>query len=267
MKSALIAAKYSPIGTRKIGGVQSWSETIGHELEALGYRVEFWDSTCTHAPGIHDIGIFANGRHTRHLFGNVGRSIYFAHGIIDEESPYPGCDVYAAVSEEVRDYWGMDCPVIRQPIDLDYWQPSHAERRGLVRYSYRSGLEDAPIAAMLLGTTYRHRKNLHKSQARRIMRGSACILASGRSALEAMACGAPVVICDSRTTYMKPMMDCNTEYQMTRSYSGRGGVEPTPERIAAAARCAVSHGSMRYHVEAHHDSKIIMREILEAIGC
>jgi hypothetical protein len=76
-----------------------------------------------------------------------------------------------------------------------------------------------------------------------------------------MACGAPVVIVDDRP-YQGPLHDPATLGSRARNYSGRGGIKPTAENINHAIDAAVQAGSLRAHVEAHHDARKIVQELL-----
>lgn len=257
----LMASKFVPTGRSPVGGVQTWSATVAKELIRRGHVVHFWEPGFPD-PGRYDLGIFANHRHTDHLFCNADKTLLITHGIIQEEKPVYGCDFVAAVSEEVRDHWELDCPIIRQPIDLDFWTEQITRRQAVIRYSYRAGLPEAQHAASILGLPYYHNRKLDHHTAKPMLQRAQCVLASGRSALEAMACGAPVVIADARTHYMKPLFSTDIEGQMERSYSGRGGHVPTPDGLCEAIRAAIQRGSLRGWVEKHHDSKKIVDQIL-----
>lgn len=254
----LIAAAHSPEGGLAIGGVQSWSVTVGLELERLGHDVEYWGLDHDSPRGTFDAGIFANLGHTGHLLSLCGRALRVAHGIIEDERGGPG---FAATSEEVKHFWGCDGPIIRQPIDLDFWHVAREPREYLTRFSYRGGLECLPVIAGHMGLEYRHVSTLSAPAARDVLQRSAVVVASGRAAVEAMACGVPVVLADDRA-YQGPLLDVHPEGAMTRNYSGRGGVVPTYGLVQAAIEQAIAYGSLRAHAEAHHDVCKITREIL-----
>ena len=52
-------------------------------------------------------------------------------------------------------------------------------------------------------------------------------------------------------------------HAMERNYSGRGGVAPTPETLAAAIRKAQFLAPRREHVQQFHNVSDIVRELLD----
>lgn len=262
----LLAAKHAPEGRRPIGGVQSWCRTVAAELRRIGHEAVTWGPEQPLPAGRFDLGIVANARDTGVALEKCDRVLAVCHGIIPAEHPPAGVPV-VFTSEGVRDHWGGTGPVIRQPIDLAFWSPAEAERRYLTRFSYRRGLDFLPAVARRLGLDFRQVASLSPEDARYALWQSACVLATGRAALEAMACGVPVVICDHRMAYQGPLLDEDVEGAMTRNYSGRGGVEATPAAVAAAVGRAMARGSLRAHVERHHGVSAIVGQLLEAGGC
>lgn len=265
----LLAAKYIPGGRRPIGGVQSWIGTVGAELRRRGHEVELWEPGMPPA-GWADAALLANLQHTRHLADNARRVVQVCHGLIDEEAPGAGVAGYVFVTPEVREHWLMPAcwPVVRQPIDTAFWSPAASRPEGgpLVRYSYRSGLQWLGSVAERLGVEYLHLRDADHASARDVLRRASCVLASGRAALEAMACGAPVVICDNRSTYQPALLATPAPAQIDRNYSGRGGVQPTAVNVEAAARDAIAAGSQRDWVLQHHDARRITEELLCCIS-
>ena len=247
-----------------IGGVQSWTATVGRELQRLGHEVAFWGPERPLPAGRFDAGVVANVPHTRAALARCGRVLVVSHGIIPDEGP--AGERVAYTSEGVRDRWKGAGPILRQPIDLAFWTQTDAPRRFLTRFSYRRGLDFLPALAKRMGLQFRHVADLPPLDARAALRESAVVLATGRAALEAMACGAPVVICDNRK-YQGPLLDPDTLGAMARNYSGRGGVVPTPANVAEAVQRAMGAGSLRSHVEAHHDARAVTQQILEAMAC
>lgn len=259
----LLAAKFMPTGPRPIGGVQSWVDTVAGELVRLGHEVAPWQPGFPALAGRFDLGILANWGHTEHLADACDRVLVVSHGIIAEEAPPAGVPV-AFTSEGVRDHWGGAGAVVRQPIDLGFWSPCAPRGNDLVRYSYRGGLAWLPNAAQALGMGFRHLRDVNHAEAREALSRAGCVLATGRAALEAMACGAPVVICDHRSAYQGPLLDPDTCGSLARNYSGRGGVAPDVRGVIEGVRKAKAAGSLRAHVEGHHDARVIVKHLLGA---
>lgn len=254
----LLAAKFVPSGPRPIGGVQSWIATVRAELERRGHAVTEWQPGFP-APAPCDLGVLANWTLTGHLQSLCRRVVNVSHGIIPPEAPGPA-DVTVYVSEGVRAHWRGAGEILRQPIDLAFWTPGESPRqREAVRFSYRHTETPCAEAAAALGLSYRHLCNVTPAEARAALRSAGVVFASGRAALEAMACGAPVVICDHRASYQGPLMDTDLGRQMANSYSGRGGWTPTPGGLVKAAREALPR---RDWVETHHDAARVVDRLL-----
>lgn len=262
----LLASKRAP-GTpgRRDGGVQTYASTIARELHQMGHAVDITGAADIAPADHYDIGIFANAKHTANLTRFCDRVILVSHGIVEDERPSQGFGAVAYTSEGVKRHWGGVGPVIRQPIDLAFWCPDGRKRSGIVRYAARGGLEWLPGLARDMGMSFTHIRNATHEAAREALRGAAVVLASGRCAVEAMAAGAPAVICDERH-YQGPLMGFSIAAQMQENYSGRGGVIPTPENVAQAIHSAIDRGSLRQHVERHHDARKIANQLLGIAG-
>ncbi len=259
----LLAAKHAPHGKHPIGGVQSWCRTVAQELIVRGHAVKTWGPEQAVPLGGFDLGIIANVGDTSRAMDWCRKTIVVCHGIIPAEEPPSSGVIFT--SEEVRDHWYGDGPVIRQPIDLDFWSPdSRYLQIFLTRFSYREGLSFVRSLAEPWKLQYYHLRNADSKKACKVLRQSACVLATGRAALEAMACSVPVVLCDHRSAYQGPLMDLDTTGGMLRNYSGRGGVTPTLSSVKQAVGQAVEAGSMREHVVKYHNVKDIVDQLLEA---
>jgi hypothetical protein len=256
----LIAGKYGPHGHQKIGGVQTWIATLAAELERRHHVVELWEHGQRLPEGRFDIGVLSNWKHTGKLAKQCNTVRVVCHGIIPDEKPL-NRDVYFT-SEGVRDHWHGRGPILRQPIDLKFWTPSLCEKEYYVRFSYRRGLAFLPKVAVALNLPFYHLQNATPHQARSVLQRAACVAATGRAALEAMAVGAPVVILDHRSAYQGPLLDVHTLASMARNYSGRGGTAPTIDSAVQASRRAIACGSLRHHVEQYHDVEKIAGELL-----
>lgn len=261
----LIASKRAPGATGRVdGGVQTWVTTVAHELRRLGHAVTVWGKErgmLRSSPKHFDLGIFANAAHSSALAGYCARTVLVSHGIVDDENPADGFSRVFFTSEEVRDHWQGVGDVIRQPIDLDFWHPSRGHR-AVVRFANRGGLEWLPGVAASLGLPFVHVRDATSEQARTLLQGAAVVLASGRAAVEAAACGSPVVICDHRP-YQSPLLAAFGPGQMERNYSGRGGIAPTPETVRDAIGSALLYGSDIDHVRRHHDVRRIVGQLLK----
>lgn len=231
-------------------------------MTRLGHSVFLWGPG-QNAKGSCDLGIVANWECVYPVVHKCKKHVTVCHGIIDAEKPPPKGPV-VFTSEGVRDYWKGEGPIIRQPIDLDFWSPSPSEpKHFLTRFSYRLGLPFVQEIADEMGLTYQHVRKLSQHGVRVILRESACVLATGRAALEAMACDVPVVLCDNRSSYQRALMDLNTKSAMQRNYSGRGGITPTRENVRVAIDAAIQRGSLREHVKRYHDVRNIVPELLK----
>ena len=255
----LLAAKHPPGGRLKIGGVLSWCTTVAAELRALGHQVEYWGPEQEHPEGTFDLGVFANVRYTGRATYECDRVVKISHGVIPDEAGGPE---FLATSEEVRDRWGCK-GIVRQPLDLEFWKPSGGRRAHLTLHSYRGRFDFLEGLAKSMGMTFSHCKDEPPEGVREHLRLASVVVATGRAAVEAMACGAAVVIADDRP-YQGPLLDTDTLGSMTRNYSGRGGVKPTIQNMREAIRRAIVEGSRREHVETHHDVRKIVPQILKA---
>ena len=261
----IIAGKYAPDGATPIGGSQSWIATVAAELKRRGHIVTLWEPGRP-LNGRYDLGIIQHVKHTAAVAGLCDKSVQICHGIIDEEKPGDCCDIVAYVSEGVRDHWQGAGPIIRQPIDLDFWKPQGVERNGgAVRFSYRTNtLPHAKETANELGMAYKQIRSATPEQARDELSRAQLVFATGRAALEAMACGAPVCIYDHRSAYQGPLLGPPELYMNAQqSYSGRGGYEPNGCALMVRVQEILQRKqSPRDWVIAHHDARKITKDLL-----
>ena len=115
-----------------------------------------------------------------------------------------------------------------------------------------------------LGLEFGWLKNCSADRARSEMQRAALVCASGRAALEAMACGAATMICDWRG-YQRPLYVSSYKDAMTHNYSGRGGVDPAHCDLSADAKARMKYGSRRAWVEKYHDAEKITDQLLECL--
>ena len=244
---------------RLTGFSDGGKSTLLDELERRGHAVVELSGGSEPPRRRFDLGIFANMGRTWQFEGFCDRVVCVSHGIIEDERPLPGRRTFF-VSEGVRDHWGGSGAILRQPIDLSFWRAGDAPRSGAVRFSYRDTPTICRKAAAALGMSFQQVRSARPNEAQKVLSSAALVFASGRAALEAMACGAPTVIYDHRSTYQGPLLDTDLRRQMANSYSGRGGVEPDLDMVVEAARTAWSN---RDWVEEHHDVRRIVSELIE----
>ena len=251
----LIAAKHTSESQLSIGGVQTWCDTVKNELLNLGHEVKLWCPEQKPLNEKFDVGIISNGQYTHTASRLCDKIFTITHGIIPDEV---GGIYYT--SEELKAYWGGQGGIVRQPIDLNFWKPLNNTKKYLTRFSYRDGMDYLPEIAKELNLEYIHVRGSNKLNARDILRQSSIVIATGRAACEAMACGCSVVIADARE-YQGELIDIDTIGAMTRNYSGRGGVKARKENVKDAIINAMGSDYLS-HVKQHHDAKQITQQIL-----
>lgn len=271
----LLAARQTSVGPRPVGGVQTWIDTVAAELIRLGNRVKIWQPGVG-SRGRFDLGIFAHLDDTREMLDRCDEAIAISHGIVEPERPRPDLvDRTFYVSEEVLRYWGGDeaiDPIVRQPIDLRFWCPSDGVpvRDVVTRFSYRRPEFVGPRAAARVGHEYVHLRGGSNEQIRDALRSSRVVMATGRAAIETMACGTPVVFYDHRAEYMPPTLSTDdVAVQMAHSYSGRGPgsiAGPGVASLVRAMQAAVDvAGLERDWVKTNHDSRAVVEGLLNEV--
>lgn len=263
-----MAAKFVYKGGREHrGGVQSWIRTVADKLEKnYGCEVIQWEPGMKPPEGTFDWGIFAHWRLTQHLGKLCGKVTNVCHGIISTEEPVGSRAVF--VSRGVAAHWGFpESRVLHQPIDLSFWHPQQIpDPKKLVRYSYRYQPTHSQVVAESLGLKFEKIGDVTHEVARREIQSAAVVFASGRAALEAMACGVPTVVYDNRE-YQGPMMCKSLVVNMMNSYSGRGGLKnPTSNDVKIAAIQAMSeHGDFfrEWICQAHNADDIVEELVAE----
>jgi hypothetical protein len=255
----LLAAKHTPVGPMKIGGVQSWIETVANVFERHGHTVHIAEPNTPPPDPQYDFGVFAHVGYTSHMACLCKRVKYISHGTIPDEQPVFGAgDDWLFTSEEVRGNWPGE--VLRQPIDLDYWTPGNQKRDTLTMFSYRGNFPELATIAMDMGLRFQRIYRHSKDECREYLQRAKVVVATGRAALEAMACGCHVVIADRRP-YQMPLIDYDTVGSMHRNYSGRGGVKVTRGTLTEGIVRALERGPMVDHVKRHHDAGRIVHQL------
>lgn len=263
----LLAAKHAPHGMNPIGGVQTWCRTVQYQLQLLGHEAHTWGPEQDLPRGWFDLGIIANAADTKGCHHLCNSFLSVSHGIITPERPMEGVPT-VFTSEGVRTHWNGLGEIVRQPIDTEFWTPDEhvTKRSGIVRYSYRKGLPFLPDLARNMGMPFHHLSGVTQEEARHWLQRAEVVLATGRAALEAAACGAPVVICDHRAAYQGPLAAEFQSDQMEQNYSGRGGVEANAENVARLIKGALCYHPDWYRtaVIAMHDAGKITEQLLRA---
>lgn len=253
----LIASKHTHNSRLSIGGVQTWNKTIGDKLIEFGHEVDYWCPEFGLYSKNYDAGIFANLNYTKKMIKFCKNYISISHGIIPDEDKGQ-----YFTSEGGRDYWKRPGEIIRQPIDLNFWKPENNTEEYLTRFSYRNGLEFLPDIAKECRLKFIHVKNQTPIEVRSILRRSKFVIATGRAAIEAMACGCKVIIADDRE-YQGPLLDFDTFGSMTNNYSGRNGVIANKNNINNAIRDTICYDfDYLNHVKKYHNSNDIAKRIL-----
>lgn len=275
----LLASLHTDEGKQKIGGVQTWNRTILRELVRRGHEVvQCEPRSLSRIKGEFHFGIVANiTKFPDGIEHRCMRTVGVSHGIIPAERPVPELvDRQCFVSEEVRMHWRGQGDIVRQPIDLAFWMPgSESEPRQLMlRHSYRQEDALSRKLAARLRLQYAETGRRSPEEVRRLLRRSALVLATGRAAVEAMACGAPTVIYDHRRDYQGPLLDSRwTGLAAQSNYSGRvlGADQraPTLDELETCARKAISFMPQYWRAWArtNHDSVVVAAKLLKGVPC
>lgn len=257
----LFAAKHPPVGGVAFGGVASWIQTISEKLNERGHKTAIFDGKTAAEYGRFDVGVLSNFKSVKRAAEICDRVLCVSHGIVGDEEPVDGSAIFT--SEEIRDHWRGVGPVVRQPIDLQFWRCGEKHRRDFVLYSYRAhddfGLSDL---ASQLGLNFVWIKDVTREEARDSLQSAALVAASGRAALEAMACHAPTMICDYRPYNGSPLICQDMNKARRFNYSGRGGIDPALVDMRRFAIETMSFQNPRGYVEKWHDAEKITEELI-----
>lgn len=132
------------------------------------------------------------------------KTLQVTHGIVAPEAPIALADYHVYISEEARDFWPIDGPVIRNAIDTNRYAPVGPPRQNLQAVAHFSNYDDIlnlQIACEMLGVRLNRIKHQGFDDVIRLLRDADMIFAVGRSAYEAMSTGREVVFCDNRSYY------------------------------------------------------------------
>jgi len=251
-----------------IGGTQSWNRTVAGELVRRGHDVTMRGRRASMWPHV-DLAIVSQNTTFEKARAVAERTIYVSHGPSELEHAPAGADEYVAVSDEIvrlrkQGPWNL----IRQPIDTEFWKPGPGQNIDVLRFSYYGGMAWLPDLCAQMGLTFHHLREEPSSEAcRNWCRGANVIIASGRSALEGMSCGRPVIIADQRPYNGKePLGESDHEHAMLTNYSGRGGHPITPNAMEVAIRYQLGAvPTLRGHVLKYHDVRNIVDQLLALV--
>jgi hypothetical protein len=155
-------------------------------------------------PPPFDLGIIAPAKCFDPVHHLCKQTIQITHGVVEPEAPLEAADFNVFVSEEARDHWGIDGPVIRNPIDTNRYAPAGPPRSKLTTVAHFSNYDDIKnlqVACHYLGVRLVRVKHQPYPEVIKRLTDADMIFAVGRSAYEAMSMGREVVFCDNRAYY------------------------------------------------------------------
>jgi hypothetical protein len=255
------------IDLMEIGGTQTWTKTVAEALKDMGHTITFmsgrigkyYNRELAHigpaikgALDVHsfDFAIVNHPIAFGHLFQTDLFCMSVTHGPSHRlETPAGGADKYFCVSEEIKDTYRelFDMEVLRQPVDMNRFQPKWAEWSTLIPETIKTdyerprvfincknkmAMEMAMQACAVLGFQYdaMHYKESPIFDPVEKMQRCNIAITSGRGAVEAMAMGMGVIIFDVRKDRRGYIMGVNADGWVTPdnvediasvNYSGR----------------------------------------------
>lgn len=271
----------SHCSVESIGGTQSWVATVGAEMSRRGYLVTTLDSTGQRGRSLsvehtdrYDLAIVSQNSTFKAARAVSDRVIFVSHGPGELEVPPYGSanrpdlcpNAECFVSEE------LGAPVIRQPIDTDFWRPyaPTGPPVDVLRVSYYGGMEWlSPLCMQDMGLTFVHISDMSDpKELRGWYNRASVVIASGRSALEAMSCDVPVILADHRPYNGKePLASSCIPLAMVTNYSCRDGLPITPEGMRTGLSWHLKGGTVgrRDHVMVHHRVEDIVDQLLALV--
>ena len=196
----------------RAGGTECWCWAMADELRRRGHDValytlnpgSFLERTGLRlaASGESFDLILDNHGVTAGKFGGV--TIHTCHGVIPEESPMPTADANVAVSKRVANRWGLK-DIITNGVDTERFKCTAAPGDTLhsVLSLCKSNTADAMLtdACRLAGVELRTTFGRESFDIENLINGADLVVGVGRSVLDAMSCGRPVVSFDDRGYY------------------------------------------------------------------
>lgn len=265
----------------KLGGSETWVRTMydelskEHEVHVWTPIHHLWKDIPDFNPRLtYDVGILNHSQCVKHLSSaSIKRRIFTSHGVIPQpEWPIPGCDVYVAVSEEVqqnmRERWGIDSVVIRNPINLQRFRSTRHVNDTLQRVLFLSNYGWGVMESLEAGTRgydYRHVGGEHRIEAvEKVINWADLVVGLGRSVYEAMACGRNVVVFDYQGADGFVDEETILKYRQ-KNCSGRTNrikFDPGLLRQELAKYDPHLGAKLRVYTEQHHDVRNIAQEYL-----
>lgn len=199
-----------------IRGSESWCYAVGTELVRRGHDVYIFSPMPREGiryfasagikyvtSGDFDL-VLENHRVITRNF-RFHKLIHTCHGRIPEESPMPGF-VNVAVNEITRKFWNLDT-VIQNGIDTDRMkptrEPSKEIRNVLSLCSSKEADEVLKQVCAARGYSFWPTTGQEHPEVENLINWADIVFGVGRSCLDAMSCGRPVISFDSRP-YIHP---------------------------------------------------------------
>jgi len=220
-------------------GSENYARALAGALRGLGHTVDLWAPGDNPPTGRYDLALTSQ-RTVEAAKDWADYTIHTVHGtVVPDEKPFAGADRYVGVSSEVAGKYG--CPVIRQGVDLSVFRNVRPPSTEPMLIGYVSDYSEPPEglldAAEACGSLVKHITG--EDDMPSMYNAVDLVVGVGRTAIEAMACGRPVIVYDNRH-YQGPMGDgylgTKEDYAakvMGRNYSGRTArINPTTETWA-----------------------------------
>lgn len=199
-----------------IRGSESWNYAVGSELIRRGHSVSIYSPMPREGiPYFRNAGIeyvtsgdfdlvLENHRVITKNF-RFNKLIHICHGRIREESPMPGV-VNVAVNEITRKFWNLDL-VIQNGIDTDRMKPTREPSKEIRNVLSLCSSKEADAVLKQIcaarGYSFWPTSGQEIPQVENLINWSDIVFGVGRSCLDAMSCGRPVISFDSRP-YIHP---------------------------------------------------------------
>lgn len=196
-----------------LGGTETWTLTIGKELERLGHIVHVLPfdgkdnitNFSRYDGGHYDLGLINHNVCLEQLKNtDIDKKIFTSHGVIPKlESPIEGADFYVSISEEVKDNLekkGYKSIIIRNPIDTNKFKPTNninSKLENIVFISNYQGEAKQIVQRACEGLNLRiWGKENQTDKVVEEMNWADLVIGLSRTAYEAMSCDRNVIIYD-----------------------------------------------------------------------